>query len=190
MGDNQNRRKRGVTADEKALWRLVMQDAAPLPGRDLPPPGADPVPDAPLAAPAPKPPIPPLFTPDEPARRPAPPPPLTHGAVIGLDKRSGERLKRGDLAIEGRLDLHGMTQDQAHGALIAFVGRAHDAGKRCVLVITGKGGRLGGEMGVLRASVPRWLNESPLRGRVLAFSHAQARHGGEGALYVLLKRRR
>jgi DNA-nicking Smr family endonuclease len=81
-----------------------------------------------------------------------------------------------------------MTQDFAHGALTAFVCRAFDAGKRCVLVITGKGTREGS--GVLRANVPRWLNQAPLRDRILGFSYARPQHGGEGALYVLIRRRR
>jgi len=91
------------------------------------------------------------------------------------------------MEIDGRLDLHGMTQEAAHAALNGFVLRAYDSGRRCLLVITGKG-RLGS--GVLRAEVPRWLNQTPLRERVLGFSYAKARHGGEGALYVLVKRRR
>ena len=143
-----------------------------------------PAPEPPAASPAP-PPLPPL--------RPAPPPPrvlpaLGHGATPGLDKRSAERMKRGEMEIDGRLDLHGMTQDTAHAALLGFVTRAYDAGRRCLLVITGKGNREG--TGVLRANVPRWLNQSPCRERILGFSHARPQHGGEGALYVLIKRHR
>ncbi len=93
------------------------------------------------------------------------------------------------MAIEGRLDLHGMTRERAHHALTAFLHRAHDRGARCVLVVTGKGmGRDGG--GVLRRDVPHWLNQTGLRRMVLGIAHAQPRDGGEGALYVLLKRRR
>lgn len=116
-------------------------------------------------------------------------PPLAADASPGLDRRTAERLRRGALAIDGRLDLHGMTQEEAHRALDAFLARAAQAGKRCVLVITGKGGRSLGD-GVLRAAVPRWLNEAPNRGRLLAFAPAQPQHGGAGALYLLLKRRR
>jgi len=97
-------------------------------------------------------------------------------------------MKRGEMEIDGRLDLHGMTQDVAHATLLAFVTRAYDSGRRCLLVITGKGNREG--TGVLRANVPRWLNQSPCRERILGFSHARPQHGGEGALYVLIKRRR
>lgn len=97
-------------------------------------------------------------------------------------------MKRGEMDIDGRIDLHGLTQEAAHVALNGFISRCYALGRRCVLVITGKGTREGS--GVLRAAVPRWLNDRPLRGVILAFSHAQPRDGGEGALYVLLKRQR
>ncbi|HZS83098.1 MAG TPA: Smr/MutS family protein [Stellaceae bacterium] len=131
----------------------------------------------------------------------APPPrgelrPIAGARAPGLDKASAERLKRGRYPIEARLDLHGMTQDEAHRALIAFIAEAAAAGLRCVLVITGKGlRRLGeaeaaGDSGILRQSVPRWLNEAPSRARILAFSAARPQHGGGGALYILLRRQR
>ena len=114
-------------------------------------------------------------------------PEISHGRAAGIDRRSAEKLRRGRLPIEGRLDLHGMTQAAAAGRLAAFIERAEAAGKRCVLVITGKGLASGG---ILRDQVPRWLNHAPNRARVLAFDYAQPQHGGAGALYVLLKRRR
>ncbi len=92
------------------------------------------------------------------------------------------------MPIDGRLDLHGMTQDAAHRALVSFLGEAQGAAKRCVIVITGKGLGADGSVGVLREAVPRWLNEPELRGRILTFSHAQPKDGGTGALYVLLRR--
>jgi len=97
-------------------------------------------------------------------------------------------MRRGRLPIDDAIDLHGCTQEQAYVALAGFLGRAHGAGRRCVLVVTGKGLRDG--TGVLRAMVPRWLNEPALRRLVLGFSYAQPKDGGEGALYVLLKRQR
>jgi DNA-nicking Smr family endonuclease len=124
------------------------------------------------------------------------------GRTPGLDKRSALRLQRGKREIDGRIDLHGMTQTEARSALTAFVTNGHRHGRRCLLVITGKGRRLahehetawgGGEareIGVLRRMVPSWLKEEPLRGCVLAYSQAQPKDGGSGALYVLLKRRR
>ena len=115
---------------------------------------------------------------------------LDHGTTIGVDKSTATRLKKGRQPIEGRLDLHGMVQSEAHPALDAFIEKAHRSGKRAVLVITGKGTKLDGTVGVLRQAVPRWLNLPPNRPRILAFSHATAKDGGEGALYVLLKRKR
>jgi len=123
------------------------------------------------------------------AKQGPPPPPLSHGVVAGVDKRSGERLRRGKLPIEARIDLHGMTQAQAHRALADFIDRQQAAGKRCVSVITGKGIYRGG-VGILKEAVPRWLNEPGIRRHILAFSHAQPKDGGTGALYVLLRRTR
>jgi len=110
-------------------------------------------------------------------------PPLDHFA--GLDRASAERLKRGRYPIEARLDLHGMTQDEAHRALSGFVTRSRAVGRRVVLVITGHG-RISG--GVLKAAVPRWLNEPGLRRHLLATTRAQPRDGGAGALYLLLRK--
>ena len=112
---------------------------------------------------------------------------IGHGRATGIDRRSAERLSRGRLPIEARLDLHGMTQATAFEGLTKFIAWAESSGKRCVLVITGKGLASGG---VLRDQVPRWLNLPPNRARVLAFDYARQQHGGSGALYVLLKRRR
>ena len=117
-------------------------------------------------------------------------PELDHGSSPGVDKSTATRLKKGRQPIEGRLDLHGMTQAEAHPALDSFVENAYRSGKRAVLVITGKGTRADGSIGVLRQAVPRWLNQAPNRARILAFSHATAKDGGEGALYVLIKRKR
>ena len=93
----------------------------------------------------------------------------------------------GRVEVEARIDLHGLTGARARRDLLAFLHRARANGLRRVLVITGKGSR--GD-GVLRQEVPRWLNEPANRARVIAFSHAIPPDGGEGALYVLLRRRR
>ena len=114
-------------------------------------------------------------------------PELRHGETAGIDRRTADNLRRGKMSIEARLDLHGMTQIEAHRALTAFVTGQHESGRRCVLVVTGKG-REGG--GVLRSMMPQWLNAAELRPRILAFNYAQPRDGGEGALYILLRRRR
>jgi DNA-nicking Smr family endonuclease len=95
---------------------------------------------------------------------------------------------RGKQAIDARLDLHGLTQSEAHGALLRFLHNAQARDARLVLVITGKG--RGGEPGVLRRQVPQWLGLPELRSLVVGFEDAGARHGGEGALYVRLRRAR
>lgn len=115
--------------------------------------------------------------------------PLSAGRSADLDGRTLERLRRGHLRPEARLDLHGMTQDQAYSALMSFLEVSQAAGKRCAIVITGRGRtRAGG--GVLRNETPGWLNSPAARARVLAFATAKPRDGGIGALYVLLRRAR
>jgi DNA-nicking Smr family endonuclease len=107
----------------------------------------------------------------------------------GIDQRQAERFRRGQIPIEGKIDLHGRTQVEAHDALLHFLERAFKQGKRKVLIITGKG-MTQSKSGILKANVPRWLNEPAFRRLVLALSQARPEHGGEGALYVLLKRQR
>ncbi len=133
------------------------------------------------------------------------PPPLIPGELAGLDRRSGEKLRKGQMPVEAKLDLHGMTQAAAHAAVARFIEAQHAAGKRCVLIVTGKGGKsadpfqpkavpgrftFSAGRGVLRDALPRWLNEPALRGHIIAAQPASRAHGGEGAMYVLLKRKR
>jgi DNA-nicking Smr family endonuclease len=153
-----------------------MGETAPLREREAPPPAQSRT----LAAVRPE----RRATSDQ-ARRPSAA--LDPHRPVGLDRRTWLRLKRGQVAVEQTLDLHGRTQADAHGALGAFLATAQAAGGRCVLVVTGKGLESGG---TLRHMVPRWLNEGANRERIVAFCPAQARHGGAGALYVLLRRRR
>ena len=115
-------------------------------------------------------------------------PVLAPGDVIGVDRRLAERLRRGQLPIQSTLDLHGLTKGEAHAAVQDFIARAAERDLRTVLIVTGKGRRDGG--GVLKSALPRWLNEAPLRGHVLALAEARPEHGGTGALYILLRRRR
>ncbi len=117
-------------------------------------------------------------------------PKLTYGSAPGLDKRTRLRLRRGQVNIEARLDLHGMNRSTAHAALCRFLEQAYMAGTKIVLVVTGKGLRQNGEIGVLRRAVPTWLNEESIRPWVHAFDHAAPRDGGEGALYIVMRRRR
>lgn len=117
-------------------------------------------------------------------------------APVQMDKKTFAKMARGKLKPDARIDLHGMTLDRAHGALNRFVFAAHDAGKRLVLVITGKGkdrdegGPIPVRHGVLRHQVPHWLGTQPLASVVLQVNTAHISHGGGGAYYVYLKRRR
>jgi len=118
---------------------------------------------------------------------------LLHGTSTGLDKRSAQRMRRGKLGIEARLDLHGRNQDEAYRELKDFIFRTHGQQKRLVLVITGKGNKDFGfdtkkRVGVLREMVPKWLNEQTIRDRIISFDYATQKDGGYGALYVLLKK--
>ncbi len=183
---------RRPSADEADLWRKVTGDVKPMTKStaDALPPGRDPAaPAAPAKAASPrrKTKTPCRAAPEEPApRRPATRE-LRHGDAPGVDRRTADNLRKGRTEIEARIDLHGMTQAQAHRALTSFIVGQHEAGRRCVLVVTGKGTwREGG--GVLREAVPRWLNEPDLRPRLLSFTHAHRKDGGDGALYILLKR--
>lgn len=177
---------RGLSEEDLDLWRHVTRGDMRLPGRgyvasgDEPPTTSAGMPDeteiraAPRRSPV--------------ARRQDPP--LEVGKAAGVDKRTAQRLRRGQISIEGRLDLHGLTQAEAHRALNGFLADAQAAGKRCVIVITGKGRSDTGEGGVLRRAVPHWLDQPPNRGRIIAVREAQPRHGGGGALYVLLRKTR
>lgn len=176
-------KRRVVTVEERRLWRLAMRDAEPLPGHAF-----DPEPEPP--PPEPEPP-PARAEPRHPTRPPvtAPPPePLRPGALHNLDHRTAEKLRRGRYDIDTRIDLHGMTQAQAHTALAAIVHRCWSEGRRCLLVITGKGSF--NSTGVLRHNAPRWLAEPSLARLVVAIQTAQPKDGGDGALYVLIRRRR
>jgi DNA-nicking Smr family endonuclease len=106
-----------------------------------------------------------------------------------LGRRLRQRVARGKEAIDGRLDLHGLTQSEAHAALLHFLRKASAREARLVLVITGKGRDEGGR-GVLRRQVPNWLNLPEFRAFVIGFEEAHMAHGGEGALYVRIRRTR
>jgi DNA-nicking Smr family endonuclease len=106
-----------------------------------------------------------------------------------VDGATEQRLQRGQVAVEARIDLHGLNQQEAFSALMRFTDLSVRAGRRMVLVVTGKGG-VGRGGGVLRRNVPAWLMASPLAGRILTVAPAHTRHGGDGAFYVLLRRNR
>jgi DNA-nicking Smr family endonuclease len=181
------RRKRGLSEEERALWESVAKQVKPLRKRHraskppaaateaetkiLPKPAASPRHVAPARIVAPSKPEPPRLAP------------------IGRRERS--HLSRGRKEIDARLDLHGMTQTRAHRALFGFLQRAHHDGLTFVLIITGKG-KVGAESerGVLRRQVPQWLGLPEFRSLVVGFEEAHIGHGGEGALYVRVRRAR
>jgi DNA-nicking Smr family endonuclease len=187
-----------LSAEERALWEHAARDLRPLKTKKSRVHGADDAepprrraPEektaAPGAAPSSRAPAPPP--------KPAPAPPLT-----ALDRRKARRIGSGRIEVEARIDLHGLRQSEAHSTLRRFLMEAHAKGRRWVLVITGKGGPArrsaeaedygrAEERGVLRRNVPRWLAEPELRAIVVGFTEAAIRHGGEGALYVQLRRR-
>jgi DNA-nicking Smr family endonuclease len=180
------RRKRGLSEEERALWESVAKQVKPLRKRHrVKPPAASEVPEtnaAPKPAASAKHAAPPrIVVPPK-----AEPPPL---APIGRRERS--HLSRGRKEIDARLDLHGMTQTRAHRALFGFLQRAHHDGLTFVLIITGKG-KIGSESerGVLRRQVPQWLGLPEFRSLVVGFEEAHIGHGGEGALYVRVRRAR
>jgi DNA-nicking Smr family endonuclease len=177
--------KRKLTDDERRLWAAAIRAVRPLR------PGVGPSEPPPLTPPSAsehKDSLPRKLReqsrPHRPGSGPAP-------ALALLARRDKQRLARGHSQIDARLDLHGMTQAQAHAALLAFVRNAQAAGARIALVITGTGSRAAdGERGVLRRQVPLWLDLPEFRRYVLGLGTANIAHGGEGALYVRLRGKR
>jgi DNA-nicking Smr family endonuclease len=187
-------RRRTLTYEERVLWTAVTKAIKPLRDLPLPPPG-EALAENPEAATRPL--SPPKFL--KPAKAPGiapaapqeqqPKTPLSPLAPLG--RRMKRSVARGKESIDARLDLHGLTQAQAHGALLRFLRAASARDARLVLVITGKGKRGEGddrERGVLRRQVPQWLSLPEFRPYVLGFEDAHIAHGGEGALYVRVRR--
>lgn len=167
--------KRGLSDDEFEVWQTVTRSIKPLkkPRRAVKL-------ESPTTAPPPKPATKtaPAWPPAEPVRRLPEPP-----TIAPLSRREKQRLSRGHDAIDAKLDLHGHTQSEAHAALLRFLRRASAADMKLVLVITGKSG-------VLRRQVPMWLATPELRPLVISTGAAAIRHGGEGALYIRVRRER
>jgi DNA-nicking Smr family endonuclease len=177
--------KRALRPEELNLWARVAATIHPAPGRHAPL-TSTPLASAPVVAAAPtaqttasKPATPKV---SEPAARRIRP----HGAPEAIEPGRMRRLTRERDPMGPRLDLHGLDQDQARVRLIAFLSHAQDDGWRAALVITGKGTQ--GD-GVLRRMTPEWLAAPALRHVVAGISEAHRRHGGQGAIYVALKRR-
>jgi DNA-nicking Smr family endonuclease len=178
------RGKRGLSAEERALWKGITRGIKPIRKKLAAEEDASPD-EAPAAKadtsarstrPSPK------RAESKPALKPPP-------ALAPLGRRMKQRVARGKDAVDGRLDLHGFTQAEAHGALLHFLHAAQARGAKLVIVITGKG-RGSGEGGVLKRQVPLWLSLPEFRALVIGFEDAHRTHGGEGALYVRLRRAR
>jgi DNA-nicking Smr family endonuclease len=184
-----------LSAEESALWQLVVREVAPLRRHMQRQTRSDRGrPARPALLPSPAPEIeaggtqavrqtPALRQMPARSPRPMPVPPLD--GFAGVDRATAEKVRRGRYPVAARLDLHGLTQSEAHRTLGGFIVRSRRAGSRCVLVITGHG-RLSG--GILKRAVPRWLAEPELREHILAIAPARPQDGGDGALYVLLRR--
>ena len=179
-----SRRKRHLSEEEHRLWESVAKQVKPL--RKSPRvarPHAVETETSNVASAVPA-------RPSSPVKIVAPPKP--HAPPLApIGRRERTRLSRGKQEIDARIDLHGMTQSRAHRALFGFLQRAHHDGFTFVLVITGKG-KLGSESerGVLRRQVPQWLALPEFRTLVVGYEEAHIGHGGEGALYVRVRRAR
>jgi len=173
--DDKRRPYRSLSADEEDLWGGVARTVTPLPRMRTPNTG-DPqkIPTAVSGhgLPAPR----------------AAHPPLPSPRLVRIDRRARQKLVRGREGIDARVDLHGMTQAQAYSALRRFLLSAQADGAKYVLIVTGKG--RDPELGVLRRQVPLWLGLPDFRALVVGFDTAHVTHGGGGALYVRVRKKR
>ncbi len=196
------RKKRVLSPEEQRLWEAVKTTATPL----QPELKTSVTSEFALTRPKKKPvatDLSPLAAPKQPAKSTTGKSNLVpeladrlKAAPVQMDGRTYRKMNRGKLRPEARIDLHGMTLDQAHPALDRFIRRAHADGKRLVLVITGKGkprddgGPIPTRLGVLRHQVPNWLAQGALAPMVLQVTLASPNYGGSGAYFVYLRRQR
>jgi DNA-nicking Smr family endonuclease len=179
------RKGRRLTDEDQALWETVTRSIKPLRKRARKTSDDD---ETPAKTPA--------RIAAQPSRRAAPaspvPAPKPSPSLAPLERKLKQRLRRGRAEIDARLDLHGHTQAEAHDRLHRFLRVAQEKGASLVLVITGKGAiaSSGSERGVLKRQVPLWLGLPEFRDYVIGFDLASAAHGGEGALYVRLRKKR
>nr|TFG52143.1 MAG: hypothetical protein E4H34_05445 [Hyphomicrobiales bacterium] len=166
-----NSKKRNVSEKEAALFRETVKDASPLKHKSAPRPAPkrsnlalqnDPFP---VATPLSKAPL------------------YFENTAPGIGGHRAAHLRKGRLEPEAKLDLHGYRQDAAYRALQRFVMRSHGMGQRVVLIVTGKGG-------ALRDMLPRWLGEPDFQHLIAGISAAHAKHGGDGAFYLALKKQK
>lgn len=171
-----------LSAEDRILWGKVARSTRPMPGRledllEFEEEIIEPVAPASM----------PVSVNAAVGQLPAEPQKKPGGIHHPLEKPVKRKLSRGHLALEARIDLHGMIQSEAHGILLDFLIRAHERGMRHVLVITGKGSSLGSD-GALKRAVPLWFSKTEFRYLISSYEPAARQHGGEGALYIRLSR--
>ena len=173
--------KSKLSHEDRIIWARIARTVEAFPGKEIPQDDWFAV-ETPVSA---MPPAPerPLKQPDPASSRQTPPRQPPHP----IEKPVIRKLARGRLPIDGRIDLHGLTQSEAHNLLFGFLARAHERGLRHVLVITGKGASRGSE-GALKRAVPVWLGKPEFRFLISGYEEAARSHGGEGALYIRLRR--
>jgi len=183
--------RRPLTTEEQKLWQHVIRNVKPYavhkgPALEISKTEEAPPKPARKAASAP--------TPSAPLKKSTPQRAVTVGDTTAIDGKNAKRFKRGEFAVDARLDLHGMTIPQAHAAVDSFIRRQQARGARCVVIVTGHGRGKGGSsdrpIGRIRSEAPTWLNHPQLRPLILAVAEARPQDGGAGALYVMLKRDR
>jgi DNA-nicking Smr family endonuclease len=177
-----SRKGRRLSSDDLALWDGVTRSVRPLRKRTR---TLETIAEAAAEPPKTPPPKRGVAAPSVPAPAPSP---KKAPAIAPLDRKAKQKIARGRDSIDARLDLHGHTQAEAHDALLRFLRRVQARGGRVVLVITGKGGRGDNDRGVLKRAVPMWLALPEFRALVIGFDSAAIPHGGEGALYVRLRK--
>ena len=196
-------KRRDLHPEEHELWEAVARTVKPARGKRAAKSHSEPAPKSEKTKPVQRP-VHHIKPPKPPAEPPRVLAPVMPGQPMhGVDGGTAERLRRGRIEPDAVLDLHGMTQDRAYAALIGFIRRYHEQGARCLLVITGKGSTKSRDdatpgfvmpersrAGVLRSLVPHWLNDSDVRKMVVGVQSAHQRHGGSGALYIYLRRKR
>jgi len=181
MKSSDGKRRRILSAEERVLWTAVTKSIAPLRESDASE-GTETVDH-----------LTPRIETSSAKKEPPFAEPKAHNLfppLATLGRRMRTRVARGKEAIDGRLDLHGLTQSEAHATLLRFLRAATAREARLVLVITGKGGRGEGERGVLKRQVPQWLSLPEFRALVVGFEQAHFAHGGEGAVYIRVRRTR
>jgi DNA-nicking Smr family endonuclease len=178
VSDGKSRYSRRLTHAEAELWTIVTANVRPFRARPEP---LEPAPPQAIVEPAPG------RAPPREAHLDRPPAPKPPAPLTEIDHRTRVKIKRGRLDVDAKLDLHGMRQDEAQRALTSFLRRAQADGAKVAIVVTGKG-LSREEGGVLRRVVPMWLQAPNLRDVVVGFGEAARHHGGEGALYVRIRR--